>query len=583
MSEKYRYIKEALLNPLLIMQNILGTGFPNESYLYVNTMYFTYIRALTENLPYDKYEIVIDKILEKHGITEEHLAKIDKMNRKLDAFIAIIQMVHMDLLSAYVKMAELVVTGSDEEDRVLEYRKLIDGMYLDPENMVVEFVAKQVFYSENSLWNLSIWLHESMHTLLYNMLHHDDLDKFGRVYLYCGYNGEDAKPGYYHDIDFEGSHKYYIQRFNKENAVLGEPVMPKETRERKDKIHMDVKRTEKEEKIEEKKDKKRNKTELPKQVNEMDKEAGCSLKHPEKTMDTQYQFETKVNKYKYALAKYLFKLNQMKLKKHIDNNTIFGMEVQNIEINKKFKKMSPWFDNTELDPSDPKYLVRFISHLFAWTIRHLTDVAEVCYAFNKDGEYIEYESKMEYVKYTVKRTVGIADKLIHGDGIEDDLLYFEELMMYMESSPKTKKRVKKNVKNFHRAAANICLDAKPFPAIAMYPQDIQMDTMVKLAYMVTTHDKKMRADLPFHEKYKFRKRKETKIILEELGRAIHKAHKKHETPPMFRYFVYSDPEIESQFDDVNENQDLATGVVAMKYLGFLLNDDNVREKIERFI
>lgn len=580
MKSKYQYIKEAILNPLLIMENIMGSPFPNKEYVYLNTIYFTFIKALQLNIPYETYEIIIDKILEHHGITDDVLEKLDKQHKKLDGFMSIIHEIRIDLLKSYAQMGMRVVTGSDEEDAVLEYRKLIDAMYLDPENIIVEFEAHQILFERPTMMDLSVWIHESMHTLLFNMLHHDDKTKAGRIYVYTGENNEYDQEGMIPDGK---TRRRFIQVFNREFAVHDKAI--------KSNIKMDVRRKEREKKEEAEReerreirnDKKKNKTDLPKQVNTIDKESGCNLKHPEKTVDTQYEFEVKVNKYKYALAKYLFKLNQMKLKKHIKNNTIFGMEVQNIELNKKFKKASPWFDKEEVETSDPKYMIRFISHIFAWTIRHLNDVAEICYAFNKDGEHIEYESKMEYVKYTVKRAVALADRIIRGESVEDDLMYFEELMMYMESSPKTKKRVKKNVKNFHRAVATTCLDAKPFPAIAMYPPNIQMDTMVKLAYMVTTHDKKMRADLPFHEKYKFNKTKETKVILQELGRAIHKTHKKLDTPPMFKYFVYSDPIIESQFRDVNENQELATGVVAMKYLAFLINDENVTKRIDGII
>lgn len=544
------YIKQALLNPLLIFENIMGLGLPNEDYVYTNTVYFTFIEMLNAALPYDYYEPVINKLLVNFDITEDMLKKVDRQSHKLDGFMSIVHATRRDLLRLYAKMGSMIKDGESADLLVAEYRRLIRNLGLDSENFYPELRARQVFFSDKSLMDLSIWMCESLTTLLYNMLYHNDPEKVGRVFVY-NENNHRTSP-------------YTMEEFIK-NEGKGH---------KKDKLHSDVKAKER---------RKKEQKELPIQVNKLDKESGCDLKHPEEVIDSQHKFEVKVNEYKYKLAKYLFKLNGMKLKRHLDGNTIFGLEVQNIEINKKFKKISPWFDKTEVDIDDPRFMIRFISFLFAWVIRHLNDVAEICYAMNKDGEYVEYESKMDYVKHTVKKAVSLADKIMKNENVEEDLLYFEELMMCMESSPKTKKKVLKNTENLRHNASLLCLEFKSFPSVAMYPQDVQMNTMVKLAYMVTTHDKKMKANLPFHEGYKFRKVSETKTILEELGKAIHKSHKKNPTPPMFKYFVESDPVIESQFKDVNENQNLATGIVALKYLAFIINNPDVEKRVDDII
>lgn len=544
------YIKQAILNPLLIFENIMDMELPNSQYLYTDTVYTTFSEMLNAALPYDYYKPIIDKLLVNFDITDDILTKLDKQKKMLDGFMNIIKYTKGDLLRIYARMGAMIKDGESADLLVANYRRLIRNLFLIPDYFYPELRARQLFFSDQSLMDLSVWLCESLTTLLYNMLYHNDPEKVGKVFVY---NKSKNRVTEFMTDEY-GRTSFDIQQ--------------------RDKVHTNVKGKEQ---------RKQDRKELPIQVNKMDKEAGCDLKHPEEVIDTPHKFEVKVNKYKYALAKYLFKLNSMKLKKHLDGNTIFGLEVQNIEVNKKFKKISPWFDKTEVNIDDPKFMIRFISYMFAWVIRHLTEIAEICYAMNRDGEFVEFESKMDYVKYTVKRAVALADKIMKNENVEDDLMYFEELMMCMESSPKTKKKVLKNIDNLHHNATLLCAEFEPFPSLAMYSQDIQMDTLVKLAYMVTTHDKKMKENLPFHEGYKFRKVSETKIILEELGKAIHKSHKKIPTPPMFKYFVDSDPVIESQFSDVNENQNLATGVVALKYLAFIINNPNVEKRVDEII
>lgn len=548
-----QYIKEALLNPLLIMENIMGIGFPNEEYPYLNTLYFTFIDLITALIPKFEYSApVIDEILRRAKISDEILEKLSKTRMQLDGFMITTQLCKRDLLYTYVKLGMNVETGSQLEDMALRYRKLINCMDLQPDAIYAELRGQNMFYSDKALNDLAVWLTESVMTLAHNALNHNNNEKVGRIYMYNPERSNSTVT------------EFHTDEYGRSFFTIAE----------KDKIRTNVRA---------KPAQKEMRRELPKQVNKLDEEAGCDLKRPKKAVDTPHKFEVKVNKYKYALAKYLFKLNKTKLKKHLDENTIFGMEVQNIEINKKFRKMSPWFDKHEVDVDEAKFMFRFISYIFAWIIRHLSEIAEICYRVNKDNEEFEFESKMDYVKYTVKRAIALAEKIMDGLDIEDDLIYFESLMQCMESSPKTKKKVLKNINNLKDHVDLLSAEFKPFPNIKMYKQDVQMDTLVKLSYMVTTHDIKMKAGLEFHEGYRFRKVSETHDILVELGKAIHRSHKKVETPPMFRYFVASNPIVESQFDDVNDDQNLATGVMAMKYFAFLTNDHNVKERVESII
>lgn len=548
------YIKMAILNPLNIYNYIMGLGFPDERYVYTNIMYVTFKKSLDLALPYDLYEPVLDMVLERHNITLDALLKVNKMSDKLGAFMSIIEEMRMDLLPMYAMMGESIKDGSEAEEEILNYRRLVYNLYLDPGGVYPELRTHLVLFTDREIEKLSIWVCESVQTILYNMIYHADEEQRGRVFMY-----KDGILGKQSRHDFVSSHRRL------------EPFCDID-----DDIVLDASH------VYEKKEKEATQG-LRREVNNLDIQHGCDLKHPGDIVDTPSKFEVKINKLKKRLTKYLFRLNKMDFKKKMVKGTIYGTEVQNIEITKKFRKASPWFGPDEVEIDDVRFRVRFISYLFAWTIRHIKDVAEICFAINKDNDELEYLSKIDYAKRTVDKAIALADKIVNGEDMGDDLIYFEELIMYMESSPKTKKKVFKNTKNLRQQSQTLALDCRPFPAVPMYSQDILMDTMCKLAYMVSTHDIKMKIDIPFHQGYKFRKTRETKVIIKELGASILKRRKKCGVPLMFKYFVSSDPIIYSKWEDVNRDRELCVGVMALKYLAFIINDPNVERRVDLLV
>ena len=111
--------------------------------------------------------------------------------------------------------------------------------------------------------------------------------------------------------------------------------------------------------------------------------------------------------------------------------------------------------------------------------------------------------------------------------------------------------------------------------------DISMDTLLKLAYLVSVSAPNAKHVVEFCEGYKFKKGNTTRYLIENLGKSILDDSKKYGLQKMFRFFINSGPLVYSSIKQ--QSPYLSVGILALKYYSFLVNDKRIDKVLDKII
>ena len=317
--------------------------------------------------------------------------------------------------------------------------------------------------------------------------------------------------------------------------------------------------------------------ELTKNVNKLDKKKGVKLKKPKKTVSDEGELQEMIEMYKVALAKLLFLINDVKSTKYIVHDKIFGDTLKEININKKFKRKSRYFDEAFYAPERYEFRARFITYILKFIIDNLNDIPDICYRMSsEENPFIEYDVKYAQLNYLVQHTCELITSLLSGKDYEDDLLYLNEVIILVNTQ--NKKGIKKINKLYKQTE---CIKDH-IRRSKRKNQDVTCDTLLKLAYMVCVHDThKVNNMFDIPDKYKVRNVKNNRYLLEYLGSSLLYAKDEYGVNDLFLAFLKSDPIVYSRWKDVNSCDRLALGICGIKFLSFVMNDNYINKFINK--
>lgn len=481
--------------------------------------------------------------MNRHFITEEDLSKFKKGRNYYENLLKLISVIDSDIMTLRREICKKIKKGDDTWLFIHTYYRLLESIDIDGKNIYDELTSVLVFEDKKVIQSLAIYIEYGINDVI-NFV----LDKEGELIDMS----ELRNKKYSKDISVD----WTMDEMGKYNFDIV----------KKEKIKID------------KSKKKKDKEELRENVNKFDKSYGSRLKHPINMIDDVYEYENMVMTYRILLTRLIFLLNDVNPKNYLKKSELFGKEIKKIKINDDFVENSEWFDEVSYDYKSYKFKARFVTYMINWFQKNLDLIAHRSFYINEDSVFQEYESKTCYVEYVVERLCDFICKVFSGKSFQDDMMYFTELQIFLETEEKD---VKKNLKKIENLNNQSFILSKRLTWWTTAEDDVSMDTLLKLAYMVTTTDPKIKGRIEFHEGYKFYNRKETKMMIEELGYAIIHSRKKYEVPHLFRFFVKSDPLLWCKYNDVNENQNLLVGIVALKYLAFVVNDKHITKKVKK--
>ena len=538
-------LKESLVNPLMTIEVIIGAQLPDSRTPYLSSLYDTFNDIFNEIYHTNETINMIDSILNKNKITEDLLDRVNNDTKyRTSLSIQLMSAIRNDLQKAQISICKSrIINNVEIEKFVTNFRRLLINMSLNELFISNEIRSNLLFAQDNTITPLVEWVIESFErtvNIIINAMKYND-------------GGCDMSKSKF-------SNSFVTEWYEDDTGIRFETV-------KKDRI-----------KINDTKDK-RDKNELIENVNRIDKSSGVNLKNPRETIDDDADYEDRIGEYRYILSKILLVLNDIKESRYISYDNIFGFGVKNIKINKKFKDISIWFNGIDSDLDCNTFKARFLTYLISWVIKNLTKIADKCYILNDDGEFIEYDAKIAYIEHTIERLCVLTNNMLTGKNYEDDLLYFSEIQMYIKTRKKHLKKSLRKIDNIHTQSDILSVNLKSF----LSSDDVSMDTLLKLSYLVTTHDYTSKFIVEFNPGFSFKDKEDAKIMIIQLGESIIDANKIYGTTDMFEYFIKSDPLIYSKYHDAQIDSRLVVGILAIKYFAFVINSKAIKKRVDKII
>lgn len=317
-------------------------------------------------------------------------------------------------------------------------------------------------------------------------------------------------------------------------------------------------------------------------VNDFDKMCGCRLKHPEEVPEGKKGYREMVFSAKAYFSKLILILNRMNSDDYVSYSKIFGDTLKKIKINSDFKDASAWFDDESHVVSNLAYKSRFLTYLTNWVIKNLDEIIDKLYILDDTGDLLKYDYKMEHVEKITMKLALLIERMLTGCGDYKSLMiYFFDLQAYVEGDMKGIKQQERKINDIHEQTFILSNRLKMFSGA---DNDVTMDTLIKLAYLTTTSESKVKNVFKFYNGYKFSDKATTREIISHLGKKILASYERDKTiPKMFKFFIKADPLVYSKWEDVNSDKRLLVGTIALKYYAFMTNDKRIIRKVNSLI
>lgn len=526
----FNYLK----NPFYIVDKLLMIDVDeSDNTPYLSIIYKRFYDIFKEIFRNQEYLNTVSDILEK--------------NMSLQEFIYFIRD-NFELIMNCYKVAIYYIPKGDSVDMELQnFRKLYINTKIDSDTLLIEIsnANKNNLVSQYQVRKvIADFLANAINEIIYVLYHREELENEVR-------NGEKKMSKKKNHTEKE------VEFFIDDNGDMNFDVVHKEVLEIND-------------------GEKKNKKELRKNVNKLDEDQGCDLKKPKQKYDDYGEYNRLVNKYRKKLAKKLFTMNGISLKKNILDGKIFGTEIRHLEIDGYFRNKSVIFTNKSVDLDSQEFRERFCSYICSWVALNLEKIAEVSYKVNKDGLFIEYDMKIEYVQNVYNRTRNMIKNIEKGELYSSDLIYFEGLMNYIENP---KKDLKKNVNKTEKILSRNDLMKVRLGLFGSVSHSEGFSQLLNLVYMICTNDPKKKDRILCSDSYNFFQIEETYKMIQKLGKRISDDHRKNGTPLLFKFFMACNPNLYSISESVVEKKNYAIGCIALRYYGFLTEDETFDWKL----
>jgi hypothetical protein len=325
--------------------------------------------------------------------------------------------------------------------------------------------------------------------------------------------------------------------------------------------------------------KKEDARQLRENVNELDKQHGLRLRHPEKTtIDDRWDMR---NAFAY-IGRYIIRLiaviNSLDSEALIgDDGTIKEKTLLKFIHTIQFEK----YDEPKNDNSTD-YQIRYLSRLGCWIFAQLEVMAEVMYVC-KQGSVLEaYEVKVDYAKEILKNYSLLIQKMLSGKDCTSNIMFFEELAIYIDSCPLELKKQQEKEEKIELQTASLHFMLKPY---RRHDDEVAFDTILKLAYYTATNETNLKkSGIEFPEKYRWWKRKYARECIRDLGKHIRMSWKRREQcPQMYLEYMRAEPDIRCAVINDNKDNDLLIGVSAIQFYGFISGATRVQRYIRKIL
>ena len=562
-------MERALVNPLLLYNVLWGLRLPTENMRVINAQYGPFMALYDALCNYPEFDNDIENFISTTFKVDNELFPSDILDdpfngpkRMSDYFVMFVNQYEELIMELQTKILLKRLDNEDLQFVKEDMPKFFLDLAYNPEDMAREVI--------NAMETLSVLFPMSMEITT-------DICKFIR-----------KSELHVIDVLYHPDHYMDIESHDRQSIILSTDTNGRTNMKyKKDKIIFDVPRLKKGDVMlpevsddELVGDEIFMDDDINKHVDALDISQGVDVCYPRNIIDTSDEFNEQIQVYMYILNKLISALNNYDGNKYAKDEGLFGIYVKRMKINKKFKKLSVLFDGQSYHVSNIMFKSRFITYIGSWLSSNLETIANKCYKLNSDSYYAKYEMKMEYVDTAVIHFLDFVNKILKDEPYGTDLMYLNELMTYMESPYKKSKlkHVLRKAKNIDEQTMILSDRVRP---LFKHQQDISMDTLLKLSYLVATNATDSTNIVGFQGGYRFGKNAISKGMIEELGYAIIRSCKKKHVNPLFRFFMKSNPCINTRYTGLSES--MAVGIAAIYYYAFMCNDKYISKIVSKIL
>lgn len=593
-TEKVDDVIDCILNPLFVYEDILNMTVSESMQEYTYKILDIYYELFNEIfIPVEReYSDELIDILNSYNIDITKIAKEENPVRKLGMFSKCL----IDIQPALDCLKYKIIQSKQDNEIVMSIKEQYGEAFkmgsANWEPIMNELQGEYGYLDKSIFRDFAVVLTHALNHGVEYLMNPDDEDILGEIES-KGKEYEEFLEKDSIDIYQENSgKKKKTKKKSKEKLNMDEQLNIEEFHDNDtfltftDKEYDLVKDVVRESKASRKARKKKNHEleidSLVRETNALDKSFGCKLKKPKGEIDTKEKYYWLVKRYKLQVLQLLGNINQVNINNYIETNKKFTLTLSKFKISKRFKQESKWFDGVQYDVEDIRFKARYITYISKYVLENIDDIATVSYQINGDSMFALYETKSQYMANVIEKLCDMICKIMKNEDAHREIMYFVQMSIYLTANRKNHKKVIKKVESIEDQlfllSDRLRFRLNPFRRMR---QDISMDTLLKLAYLCTIHDLSAKKVVPFIEGYKYRKHKDTRFLIQELGHNIIFNSSVYGGNKIFLYFMKSGPQLYCRWSDVNEDVELLVGLQAINFLAYISGDKRIKKMVRK--
>ena len=313
---------------------------------------------------------------------------------------------------------------------------------------------------------------------------------------------------------------------------------------------------------------------MRKDVNDFDKSFGLNLKKISPLNDPEFIFAEYSEYMKDYLINVIYAINGIHLPKNTDKS----------KISKDFSDLSilGWNDDKKYPQESMTFKCRFLTNFLLKYIEKVDKIALRKYDYLSKFKTGKYENGYFYLQNLANDTRRFIAVIIFGNEYSNIITQMNQNCSFMRVKKTDPIEVNKYIREI-KHELKIGLKHSMFTSMNM-DEDIAIDSVLKLAYLISTGDTDIRHAIP---KFRFIEGATTDYelrgLIEELGSSILESHRNLAPPIMYLAYNKASPYITSKYKDINENWYISTGVRALEYTKFFCDDKYVEKFINKML
>ena len=314
------------------------------------------------------------------------------------------------------------------------------------------------------------------------------------------------------------------------------------------------------------------------EVNSFDKEFGIKLKKIDPFNEPEMVFNSFVESFQTFLYSIVCEINGI-------NSDVYLTKKKRVRefSDKEFTDLSilEWGTKNVYFIDSFTFKCRFLTVFLMEYIEKIDIIALKKYDYQSLFKSGKYENGYFYMKKIADDTRRFIKVILSGNSYGNILLQMNQHCNYIRTKKTDPKELNKYIREI-KHELKIGLKESLFKEKEM-PEDIAIDSILKLAYLISTGDTSL-DELP---NFRYIEGADTSYELrgltEALGYAIMDNREYEKRPILYLAYNKARPRIMSKYKDINENQFISTGVRALEYTKFFCNDKYITKFINKMI